>query len=155
VDRLRLQALLLRLTGSVELLVLGAVVMPRAWMEEAHRGLGLGDLPAGPVVDSLTRMTSFTYAVHGVALWFIAADVIRYRPLVLLTGAGYLVTAPVALLIELTAGMPMFWAVGEAGSCLLVGAAVLWAARPGAQAAAGPAADRPASSHSKAGPSSA
>jgi hypothetical protein len=127
-DRRRLQALLLRLTGSVEMLAFGAVVMPRAWMEAGHRLLGLGEMPPGPLIDSLTRGLSFTYGLHGVALWLIASDVVRYRPLVLLAGAGYLLAGPVLFLIDVAVGMPAFWVAGNGGACLPVGTLVLWAA---------------------------
>ena len=127
-DRVRWQALLLRLTGTVELFAFGAVVMPRDWMAAAHRALGLGEMPAGALVDSLVRQMSFTYGLHGVALWFIAADVVRYRPLVFLTAAGYLLAGPVLFAIDVGAGMPAFWVAGDGGSCLLVGGLLLWAA---------------------------
>jgi hypothetical protein len=124
-DYRRLQALVLRLVGAAEIFAFGAVVMPRAWMEEAHEALGLGAMPVGAVVDSLVRQVSFTYGLHGVALWFIAADVLRYRPLVILTGAGYLLAAPVLALVDLSAGMPAWWAANTGGSCLLIGVLML------------------------------
>jgi hypothetical protein len=124
-NRRRLLAWVLRLVGSVEALAFGAVVMPRAWMEAFHARLGLSDMPTGPVFDSVMRQVSFTYGLHGVALWIIASDVMRYRPLVTFTGIGYLLAGPVFLLIDSTAGMPWFWVAGDGGSCLLVGALVL------------------------------
>src|SRR5207249_4383868 len=75
--------------------------------------------------DSVMRQVSFTYGLHGVALWFIAADVARYRPLVLLTAFGYLLTGPVFLLIDLSNGMAWSWSAGNGGSCLLVGTVLL------------------------------
>ncbi len=123
--RRRLLAWVLILSGVVEGLAFGAVVMPRAWMEEAHRRLGLGEMPPGPLVDFLARQVSFVYGLHGVALCFLASDVRRYRPLVLLTGWGYLISGPVLFLIDRTSGMPLFWAVGDATACMVLGAVVL------------------------------
>jgi hypothetical protein len=128
----RLQAWVLRLVGTVELFAFGAVVMPGAWMEAHYLRLGLGEMPQGPVFDSVMRQVSFTYGLHGVGMWLIASDVIRYRPFVVLTALGYLLAGPVFLLIDLTAGMPWFWMVGNAGSCLLIGGivcALLWGER--------------------------
>lgn len=118
----RLQAWALRLLGTVEMLAFGAVVMPRVWMQAIHDGIGLTAMPEGPVFDSVMRQVSFTYGVHGVALWLIAADVGRYRPLVILTAAGYLLAAPVFVAIDLDNAMPPLWVAGNGGSCLLIGA---------------------------------
>jgi hypothetical protein len=120
-----LQAWVLRLVGAVEVLAFGAVVMPRAWMESGHAWLGFPAMPEGPVFDSVMRQVSFTYGLHGVALWFIAADVVRYRPLVILTAFGYLVTGPVFVLIDLGNGMPWSWIAGNGGSCFLIGLILL------------------------------
>jgi hypothetical protein len=115
-----------------------AVFLPRAWMEAIHAGMGLTDMPRGPVFDSVMRQVSFTYGVHGVALWLIAADVRRYRPLVILTAAGYLLAAPVFFVIDVGNGMPWSWVAGNGGSCLLIGVLLSgllwgeWAARKGA-----------------------
>jgi hypothetical protein len=121
----RLQAWVLRLVGAVEMLAFGAVFLPRDWMEAIHAGMGLPEMPKGPVFDSVMRQVSFTYGLHGVALWFIAADVGRYRPLVILTAIGYLLAGPVFIVIDLSNGMPWSWMAGNGGSCLLIGALLL------------------------------
>jgi hypothetical protein len=121
----RLQELILRLVGAVEVLAFAAVFMPRAWMEVGHAWLGFPAMPQDPVFESVMRQVSFTYGLHGVALWVIAADVARYRPLVVLTGVGYLAAGPVFVLIDRMAGMPWLWTAGNAGSCLLVGTLLL------------------------------
>jgi hypothetical protein len=121
VDYRRLLAWTLRLIGAVEILAFGAVVLPRAWMEETHRWLGMTAMPEGPVFDSVMRQVSFTYGMHGIAVWFIAADVVRYRPLVILTAVGYLVAGPVFLAVDLSNDMPLSWLAGNGGSCLLIG----------------------------------
>lgn len=121
----RVQAWVLRLVGLVEMLAFVSVVMPASWMHEGHAQLGMPEMPPSPVFDAVMRQVSFTYALHGLALWFIAADVVRYRPLVILTGFGYLVTAPVFLAIDLSAGLPWFWWLGNGGSCLLIGIILL------------------------------
>jgi hypothetical protein len=128
----RLLAWFLRLLGLVELSALAAVAMPRAWMQAAHAWLGAGEMPPGPVFDSVMRQVSFTYGAHGAALWVIASDVDRYRPLVVLTAVGYLVAAPVFLAIDLANGMPRLWTAANGGSCLVLGALLtllLWADR--------------------------
>ena len=107
--------------GAVEILAFGAVVLPRAWMEAIHAWMGMAEMPKGPVFDSVMRQVSFSYGLHGVALWFIAADVARYRPLVILTAVGYLLAGPVFFAIDIGNDMPWFWMAGNGGSCLLIG----------------------------------
>src|SRR5262245_60518520 len=96
----RLQAWVLRLVGIVEILAFGAIFLPNSTMATVHEWLGKGAMPEGPVFDSVMRQVSFSYGLHGIALWFIAADVARYRPLVILTAIGYLVAGPVFFLID-------------------------------------------------------
>jgi len=134
-----LQAWVLRLVGTVEVFAFGAVVLPHAWMETTHRWLNLTQMPQGAVFDSVMRQVSFTYGLHGVALWLIASDVVRYRPLVILTAIGYLLAGPVFLVIDLGNGMPGSWVAGNGGSCLLIGAlllGLLWAERARAKSTA-------------------
>jgi hypothetical protein len=116
-----LQAWMLRLVGTVEFFAFAAVLMPAAWMEDTRRSLGLTPMPQDPVFDSVMRQVSFTYGLHGVALWLIADDVVRYRPLVILTAVGYLLAAPAFLAIDLGNGMPWTWMAGNSGSCLVIG----------------------------------
>ena len=120
---------LLRIVGTVEVAALLAVVMPRTWMAQVHASIGLGDLPPGPLVEYLARTASFLYGGHGVLLWLLAADPIRYRPLILFNGVAYLATAAAFLAINLMTGMPVFWTVIEPAACLVVGGMTLWLGR--------------------------
>ena len=131
INRLRAQAWLLRLVGSVEVLAFFAVVMPSTWMGAAHGWLGLGEMPEGAITMFMIRQASFTYGLHGVLLLLLSSDVIRFRLLVLFTGVSYLLAGPVFCLIDLTSGMPWFWAAGDTASCLFVGMALLWLDRIG------------------------
>jgi len=124
-NRDRVLVWLLRLAGATELLAFIAVVMPRSWMEISHVWLGLGEMPHGPLLMFMIRQASYTYGVHGLSLWLIASDVKRFRPFVIFNGVAFLVAAPVFLLIDLTSGMPLWWAVSDPGSCGLFGVALL------------------------------
>ena len=113
-------------------LAFGAVFLPRSWMGAAHAWMGFAEMPEGPVFDSVMRQVSFSYGLHGVALWLIAADVVRYRPLVVLTAVGYLLAGPVFFAVDLGNGMPWSWMAGNGGSCLLIGSllfGLLWGER--------------------------
>lgn len=121
----RLQSWLLRLAGLVEILAFGAVVMPRSWMEVSHAWLGLGEMPGGTIVMFMIRQASYAYGVHGISLWVLASDVARFRPLVRLNGASFLVAAPVFFIIDYTSGTPFFWTVIDTLGCAFFGAALL------------------------------
>ncbi len=121
----RTQAWLLRFGGAVEMLAFFAVVMPRSWMAIAHAWLGLGDMPDGPVLIFLARQASFVYGLHGILLWIIASDVTRFRPLVIFTGISFLIAGPVFFIIDCTAGMPLWWTVGDSFGCAFFGAGLL------------------------------
>jgi hypothetical protein len=120
-----LQSWLLRLAGSVEILAFFAVVMPRSWMEVSHSWLGLGEMAGGPLIMFMIRQASFTYGMHGVSLWVLASDVVRFRKLVLLNGIAYLLAGPIFFLIDYSSGMPWYWTVMDSVGCGITGAAIL------------------------------
>jgi hypothetical protein len=120
-----LLAWLLRVAGGFEILAFFAVVMPRSWMEVTHAWLGMGEMSSGPLVMFMIRQASFTYGMHGVSLWVLASDVVRFRALVILNGIAYLLAGPIFFLIDWTAGMPWWWTVADALGCGFTGAAIL------------------------------
>jgi hypothetical protein len=124
-NSLHLQAWLMRLAGVVEILAFIAVVMPRSWMETSHTWLGLGEMPAAPVLMFMIRQASYTYGVHGISLLVLASNVERFRPLVILNGIAFLIAGPVFFLIDYTSGMPWWWTIADPLSCLTFGAALL------------------------------
>ncbi len=125
-NRERLQAWLLRVAGAVEILAFFAVVMPRSWMEASHAWLGMGEMRTSPLLMFMIRQASYAYGMHGVGLWVIARDVRRFRPLVVLNGAAFLLAAPVFYLIDVTAGIPWWWTLSDVLGCGLFGGALLW-----------------------------
>ena len=122
----RLLSLILRLTGTFELLAFFAVVMPRSWMEASHSWLGMGAMAEGPLIMFMIRQASYAYGMHGVSLWLLASDVKRYRTLILLNGISYSIAAVLFAVIDHTAGMPIWWTIGDAFGCGAFGVALLW-----------------------------
>lgn len=122
----QLQAWLLRLSGSVELLAFFAVVMPRAWMESSHAWLGLGEMPNGPLIMFMIRQASYVYGMHGVSLWLLASDVKRFQPLIVFNGISFLLAAVVFFVIDYSSGMPHWWTVSDTLGCAFFGMALLW-----------------------------
>ena len=125
-NRQRLQSWLLRVAGAVEILAFVAVLMPRSWMEAGHEWLGMGVMPSGPLIMFMIRQASYVYGMHGVSLWVLASDVTRLRPLVTLNGISFLLAAPVFLVIDHTAGMPLYSTITDTLGCGFFGAALLW-----------------------------
>lgn len=119
--------IVLRIAGSVSMLALIAVFMPRSWMDFCNRGLGLGPLPEGPVFEYLARTISFLYATLGVLLWVLSGDLPRYRPVILAYGLANLVFGAVLIWIDwhLTAGLPLWWRAWEGPFVLTYSATVL------------------------------
>src|ERR1700739_2809437 len=98
--------ILLRFGGVIALFAVVAVVMPTSWMAATHRWLGLGEMPTGPVVEYLAPSPSLMAALLGALCLVLASDLERYRPLVRFLGAAFALMSPVALGVDLVAGMP-------------------------------------------------
>ena len=94
-------------------------------MEVSHAWLGMGEMPSGPLIMFMIRQSSYTYGMHGVSLWVLASDVVRFRTLVILNGISYLLAAFVFFLIDLASGMPWFWTAADALGCGFFGVALL------------------------------
>ena len=125
-NRERLLVWLLRVSGTFEMLAFLAVVMPRSWMESSHSWLGLGQMPDGPILMFMIRQASYTYGMHGVSLWVLATDVVRFRPLIIFNGIAFLLAALVFFLIDYAEGIPWWWTVVDVLGCGSFGAALLW-----------------------------
>jgi hypothetical protein len=115
--------------GGVEILAFVAVVMPRSWMEASHAWLGMGELEGGAVLMFMIRQASYVYGMHGISLWVLASDVKRFRPLVVLNGISFLLGAPIFLIIDHTAGMPLYWTLLDVAVCVFFGTSLLWLTR--------------------------
>jgi hypothetical protein len=129
IDKERALILLLRGTGAVLLLAFFAIFLPTEWMAATHRWLGLGEFPASPLVDYLTRSASALYAMHGGLLVLASFDVRRFAPVIVYSAATGIAFGVAMIAIDLEAGMPLYWTVAEGPSIVLVGLATLWLAR--------------------------
>lgn len=127
----RFLSLFLRVVGTVAGSAALCAVMPLRAMEAAHRALGLGPLPEGPIVEYLARSTSAFYALLGALLWAASLDLARYRPLVRGVGVAFIALGALLLWTDVSAGLPLFWQIGEGPLNALFGAILLWAGRTG------------------------
>ena len=122
----RFLILFLRVVGTVAGSAALCAVMPLRAMDAAHRALGMGPLPDGPVVEYLARSTSAFYALVGALLWIVSLDLPRYRPLVRILGYGFIALAALLLWTDVKAGLPWFWQAGEGPLDALFGVVLVW-----------------------------
>lgn len=115
---------LLQAFAVLLLTALVPVVMPFAWMQTTHRWLGLGELPAGPILGYLTRSLSLLYAFHGALLLTVSFDVRRYRSLIRAFALLGILFGSSLIVLDWAVGLPVAWILSEGPfiipACLLV-----------------------------------
>lgn len=109
------------LTGSAFL----TIFLPESWMASIHRDLGLGEFPAAPITDYMARSLSGMYAFHGGFLLVLSTNVRRFRPVVLYVGWATAAFGALLLGIDLHAGLPSWWLLGEGPWVLLIGLVIV------------------------------
>ena len=121
--------IILRVIGVCGLFAIPAIFLPYSWMNAIHEYMGLGELPDAPIVSYLARSLSAFYAIVSTIILFISFDIRRYRSFVKLWAIIVIVTGFVLLGIDITAGMPTSWTLGEGPPTIVVGLVVLWLQR--------------------------
>ena len=119
---------LLRISGVILLIALVPVVMPFSWMQVIHRQLGMGDLPAGPIVGYLTRSLSLFYALHGALIIFVSLDIRRYLPVVKFLAVVAILFGVSMVVLDSAVGMPLYWILCEGPFVVPLGIVMLWLA---------------------------
>ena len=107
------------------LLATFAAFMPTEWMAGTHEWLGLGDFPASPLVEYLTRSISVLYAIHGGLLLLVSTDIIRFGPVIRYLGITTTIIGGALLCIDIYAGLPTFWVIFEGPPVILIGLTIL------------------------------
>lgn len=111
------------------LLAFLAIFLPVEWMAATHRWLGLGHFPAVPIVDYLTRSLSALYAIHGGLLLVVSGNVRRYSVVVAYLAVVSILFGVAMVVIDLRAGMPLFWTLGEGPPLFAFGLLLLYLLR--------------------------
>ncbi len=122
-------AVILRVIGITGLFAIPAIFLPYSWMNAIHEYMGLGELPDAPIVSYLARSLSAFYAIVSTIILFISFDIRHYRSFVKLWAIIVIVTGFVLLGIDITAGTPTSWTLGEGPPTIVVGLVVLWLQR--------------------------
>ena len=124
---------LMRINAVMLLFAVVAVFFPTDLMAECNTHLGLEPFHRSPLTEYLTRSISAMYAMHGAMVLAISTDVRRYRPLIRWVYVMHLTFAVTMVGIDLYAGMPTHWIMGEGGTIGTVAIAALlvnrWAIR--------------------------
>jgi hypothetical protein len=120
---------LLRLGGTMTLLAFPMMLLPDESMAAIHRWLGMGELPRAPVVGYLARSVSALYGFHGVLLFIIATDPVRYRRFVVYIGWMNVTFGLMLLGIDLHAGLPGWWTAVEGPGLVVLGVVLLFLSR--------------------------
>ena len=121
-----LLVLLLRFGGVLLSLAFAAIFLPTSWMATSHAWLGLGEFPASPLTDYLTRSVSGLYGFHGVLLFIVATDPVRYQRIVLYLGVMNILFGIALLGIDLHAGMPALWTWFEGPPLVAIGIVTIY-----------------------------
>ena len=116
---------IMRLLAVSALFALPAVFLPFSWMFAIHEWLGLGELPDAKIVRYLARSLSAFYVVFGAQALFVSSDIRRYRDYIRVWGCLVATMGVMMLGIDLEAGMPLTWTLGEGPPLMLIGAAVV------------------------------
>jgi hypothetical protein len=117
---------LLRLSGSFTSLAFLAMLLPVDWMDAVHRTVGLGELPRAPVVDYLARSVAALYGFHGALVLLVSTNPVKYRAIVWFIAILNIVFGAMIVVIDLHAGMPMFWTLFEGPSLIVFGMVIAW-----------------------------
>jgi hypothetical protein len=113
----RLLFWLLRINAGILLLAAPCTLLPFAWMNAVHRDLfGLGELPDIPIVLYMARSLGLTYALHGAVVLGVTLDWPHYRTAVPYLAVLHIIFGCAIVAIDISAGMPWWWAAGEGGS---------------------------------------
>ena len=120
---------LLRFGAVVTFAAFFTMLLPETSMAKTHRWLGLGDFPASPLVNYLTRSLSALYGFHGVLLFLVSRDVVRYRTIVVYLGVMNLVLGFMLVAVDLHAGLPWYWTAAEGPGLVILGPVLLYLVR--------------------------
>ncbi len=116
--------LLLRLAGVLTISAFLAMFLPTDWMASTHERLGLGEFPRSPLVEYLTRSVAALYGFHGALLLLISRDPVKYRTIVQFVAVMNVAFGVMMLLIDLHAGMPWWWTLGEGPPLIVFGVVI-------------------------------
>ena len=125
----KLLVFLLRLGAVMTLSAFGAIFLTVETMARVHELIGVGEFPATPITDYLTRSLSAMYGFHGGLLLLVSTDVKRFRRIVAYVAFMNIAFGVMLIGIDLHAGIPAWWTWVEGPSVILFGLVFLYLLR--------------------------
>ncbi len=125
------QRRLLRLTAIFQFIALPGFILPHIAAEKLSWLMGQVQPVLTPLLVYLAGGCAFVCFVLGILLWMFSNDVVRYRPLIIVSSWICLLGAPAFLWIDTQSHLPAWWVAMDSVSCLLFGVALLWACHAG------------------------
>ena len=127
--RERVLAWILRIVGGLSVTAVVPAVFPFSWLDAIHKWLGLGTLPAEPIVSYLARSLSLFYACYGAVLLYVSRDVREHAKTIAFLAVLMLVFSLFMIGVDVSAGMPVSWTLSEGPPLVVLSLVVLWLAR--------------------------
>ena len=127
--RRQLLVLVLRVAGGFTITAFLAMLLPVEWMASTHAWLGLGEFPRSPVVDYLARSAAALYGFHGALLLLIAGNPERHATIVRFVGWVNICFGLMMIAVDVHAGLPLWWTLGEGPPITALGVVVLYLSR--------------------------
>ena len=94
-------------------------------MAAGHEWLGLGEFPNLPITVYLARSTSLLYGIHGVLMVYTSFTMQHHWRLAWLFSALHVVIGITMLVTDITAGMPLYWILGEGAPVAALGVVMM------------------------------
>lgn len=94
---------------------------PETWIDSFLVWCGVGQMPHAALMRYVLHGGGYLQVAGGVAIWVIARDIMRYRPIVITVLTILLVGAPAFYLIDAIAGLPRWWCMLDFTCCFLAG----------------------------------
>lgn len=109
--------LILRIFGTICVLAMIPLFMPRSWIEASHQLLELGQFPTAPIAEYLARSVSALCAFYGGLLWVLSRDVHRFVDIIKYQAVAMMLLSAVGIFAGVRAGIPAFYVVADALGC--------------------------------------
>ena len=122
---------ILLFAGGLLVTAFVAVLLPTEMMAAGHEWLGLGEFPNSPITMYLARSTSLLYGIHGVLMVYTGLTMQHHWRLAWYFSSLHIVIGITMLVTDMTAGMPLYWILGEGPPVALLGAFMLLLCKTG------------------------
>jgi hypothetical protein len=111
--------------GILCLLSVFGMFLPVTVVESIAKAFGAGAFPDSPVVPYVLRVISATYVAVGAYFIILALHPEKYAVLVPFTGLAAVFLGLVCAVTGLAVAIPLWWLLGDALSCAVLGVLIL------------------------------